>query len=40
MRGAAEYRGESVAAADVTDAIDILTELLDGLPGLVESRLT
>lgn len=40
VRGAAEYRGESVAAADVTDAIDVLTELLDGLPGLVESRLT
>jgi hypothetical protein len=29
-----------VPGADVSDAIDILTELLDGLPGLVESRLT
>lgn len=39
VRGAAEYHGESVAPADVGDAIEILGELLAGLPAVVESQL-
>jgi hypothetical protein len=39
VRGGTEYRGETVHAATLTEAVEILDELIAGLPTLVEDLL-